>query len=105
MSPDPAEASTGRWVEALVQKMRSACLYQANHTRSPTFPIVIIFRKLLVSWLAWLRVSTSPMPDFHSLEAGVWPENAIRNNGPDHLVIERMKLRELAEGWPCYRYG
>lgn len=44
------------------------------------------------------------MPDFHSLEPGVWPANAIRNNGPDHLVLERLKLRELAEGWPCYRY-
>ncbi|KAI7186739.1 hypothetical protein KC363_g6400 [Hortaea werneckii] len=43
------------------------------------------------------------MPDLHSLEEGTWPEKAIRNNGPDHLVIERLKLRELAEGWPCYR--
>lgn len=43
------------------------------------------------------------MPDLHSLPAGTWPENAIRNNGPDDLVLERLKLRELAEGWPCYR--
>ncbi|RFU80172.1 pathogenesis associated pep2 [Trichoderma arundinaceum] len=27
----------------------------------------------------------------------------MRNNGPDNLVLERAKLRELAEGWPCYR--
>ncbi|KAJ5653052.1 hypothetical protein N7490_000055 [Penicillium lividum] len=43
------------------------------------------------------------MPDLHSLPEGWWPEHAIRNNGPDVLVLERMKLRELAEGWPCYR--
>jgi hypothetical protein len=44
------------------------------------------------------------MPDLHSLPAGSWPEKAIRNNGPDNLALERYKLRELAEGWPCYRY-
>lgn len=44
------------------------------------------------------------MPDLHSLPAGTWPAHAIRNNGPDNLVLERAKLRELAEGWPCYRY-
>ncbi|KAF3014449.1 hypothetical protein E8E14_008790 [Neopestalotiopsis sp. 37M] len=43
------------------------------------------------------------MADLHSLPAGTWPSTAIRNNGPDHLVLERAKLRELAEGWPCYR--
>lgn len=43
------------------------------------------------------------MPDLHSLPAGSWPNEAIRNNGPDHLALERYKLRELAEGWPCYR--
>jgi hypothetical protein len=44
------------------------------------------------------------MPDLHSLPKGTWPENAIRNNGPDNLALERYKIRELAEGWPCYRY-
>jgi hypothetical protein len=44
------------------------------------------------------------MPDLHSLPAGSRPEKAIRNNGPTELVTERLKLRELAEGWPCYRY-
>ncbi|KAM0554868.1 hypothetical protein ACHAPJ_006603 [Fusarium lateritium] len=43
------------------------------------------------------------MPDLHSLPTGSRPDAAIRNNGPDHLVIERAKLRELAEGWPSYR--
>ena len=43
------------------------------------------------------------MPDLHTLSEGTRPENAIRNNGPDNLVLERAKLRELAEGWPCYR--
>ncbi|KAI0552337.1 hypothetical protein F4679DRAFT_86873 [Xylaria curta] len=43
------------------------------------------------------------MVDLHSLPEGTYPSHAIRNNGPDHLVIERLKLRELAEGWPCYR--
>ncbi|KAJ5667367.1 hypothetical protein N7507_003231 [Penicillium longicatenatum] len=43
------------------------------------------------------------MPDLHSLPDGWWPEHAIRNNGPENLLLERMKLRELAEGWPCYR--
>jgi hypothetical protein len=43
------------------------------------------------------------MPDLHSLPAGTRPTNAVRNNGPDKLVLERAKLRELAEGWPCYR--
>lgn len=38
------------------------------------------------------------MPDLHSLPDGRWPKQAIRNNGPDELVPERMKLRELAEG-------
>lgn len=44
------------------------------------------------------------MVDLHSLPAGSRPENAIRNNGPDDLALERYKLRELAEGWPAYRY-
>ncbi|KAH8799977.1 hypothetical protein F5882DRAFT_394244 [Hyaloscypha sp. PMI_1271] len=43
------------------------------------------------------------MSDLHSLPSGSRPEKAIRNNGPDNLVLERYKLRELAEGWPCYR--
>ncbi|KAJ5215658.1 uncharacterized protein N7498_002065 [Penicillium cinerascens] len=43
------------------------------------------------------------MPELHSLPAGTRPDHAIRNNGPDSLVLERAKLRELAEGWPCYR--
>ncbi|GFF55617.1 uncharacterized protein ATEG_07673.1 [Aspergillus udagawae] len=43
------------------------------------------------------------MPDLHTLPAGSRPEHAIRNNGPSHLALERYKLRELAEGWPCYR--
>ncbi|EKG14434.1 hypothetical protein MPH_08423 [Macrophomina phaseolina MS6] len=43
------------------------------------------------------------MANLHSLPEGSWPGSAIRNNGPDHLVLERFKLRELAEGWPCYR--
>ncbi|EXJ75951.1 pep2-like protein [Cladophialophora psammophila CBS 110553] len=43
------------------------------------------------------------MVDLHSLPAGSRPEHAIRNNGPDNLVLERYKLRELAEGWPLYR--
>lgn len=43
------------------------------------------------------------MVDLHSLPEGSRPRRAIRNNGPDHLVIERLKLRELAEGWPSYR--
>lgn len=44
------------------------------------------------------------MPDLHSLPAGSRPDKAIRNNGPDNLALERFKLRELAEGWPMYRY-
>ncbi|CAG9984819.1 unnamed protein product [Clonostachys byssicola] len=43
------------------------------------------------------------MPDLHTLPEGTRPIDAVRNNGPDNLVIERLKLRELAEGWPCYR--
>ncbi|KAJ7046446.1 hypothetical protein C8F04DRAFT_1064297 [Mycena alexandri] len=43
------------------------------------------------------------MPDLHSLPAGTRPTNAIRNNGPNELALERFKLRELAEGWPVYR--
>jgi hypothetical protein len=43
------------------------------------------------------------MLDLHSLPSGSRPATAIRNNGPDHLVSERLKLRELAEGWPLYR--
>ncbi|KAH8664489.1 hypothetical protein BX600DRAFT_413674 [Xylariales sp. PMI_506] len=44
------------------------------------------------------------MPDLHSLPAGWRPnDKVIRNNGPDHLALERYKLREIAEGWPCYR--
>ncbi|KAF7325961.1 SnoaL-like domain-containing protein [Mycena kentingensis (nom. inval.)] len=43
------------------------------------------------------------MPDLHSLPAGTRPTNAVRNNGPDDLALQRFKLRELAEGWPMYR--
>jgi len=43
------------------------------------------------------------MPDLHTLHAGSRPETAIRNNGPAELVIERIKLRELVEGWPLYQ--
>ncbi|PYH88655.1 pathogenesis associated protein Pep2, partial [Aspergillus ellipticus CBS 707.79] len=31
------------------------------------------------------------------------PLHATRNNGPPSLALERYLLRELAEGWPCYR--
>lgn len=41
--------------------------------------------------------------DMHSLPAGWRPSQAVRNNGPDNLALERYKLRELAEGWPMYR--
>ncbi|KAF8194352.1 hypothetical protein K438DRAFT_1827830 [Mycena galopus ATCC 62051] len=43
------------------------------------------------------------LPALHSLPAGTRPTNAVRNNGPNELVLERFKLRELAEGWPMYR--
>lgn len=43
------------------------------------------------------------MPDLHTLPTGWRPEEAIRNNGPNDLALERWKLRELAEGWPMYR--
>ncbi|KAH8812450.1 hypothetical protein F5884DRAFT_310112 [Xylogone sp. PMI_703] len=43
------------------------------------------------------------MVDLHSLPEGSRPNNAVRNNGPENLALERYKLRELAEGWPCYR--
>ncbi|KAG9664940.1 hypothetical protein KCU64_g323, partial [Aureobasidium melanogenum] len=43
------------------------------------------------------------MVDLHSLPENSRPTTAFRNNGPDHLAMERYKLRELAEGWPCYR--
>lgn len=46
------------------------------------------------------------MPDLHSLPDNWRPDsNVLRNNGPDNLALERYKLRELAEGWPCYRYA
>ena len=45
------------------------------------------------------------MPNIHSLPAGSRPDKAVRNNGPDNLVLERSRLRELAEGWPMYRYS
>lgn len=45
------------------------------------------------------------MPDLHTLPEGSRPDNAFRNNGPNDLAFERYKLRELAEGWPCYRYA
>ncbi|KAF5986339.1 pep2 [Fusarium coicis] len=38
-----------------------------------------------------------------SLPEASCPVHAVRNNGPDELALERYKLRELAEGWPCYR--
>lgn len=43
------------------------------------------------------------MSDLHILPEGSRPDVAIRNNGPDHLALERYKIRELAEGWPLYR--
>jgi SnoaL-like domain len=43
------------------------------------------------------------MRDLHSLPAGSRPDDAVRNNGPHELAVERYMLRELAEGWPCYR--
>lgn len=44
------------------------------------------------------------MPNLHTLPIGSRPSHAIRNNGPNNLALERYKLRELAEGWPAYRY-
>lgn len=44
------------------------------------------------------------MPNLHTLPTGSRPSHAIRNNGPNNLALERYKLRELAEGWPAYRY-
>ena len=49
------------------------------------------------------RKGKEDMADIHSLPHGSRPESAIRNNGSDELALERFKLRELAEGWPCYR--
>lgn len=43
------------------------------------------------------------LPNLHSLPAGSRPDDAVRNNGPHDLALERFKLRELAEGWPAYR--
>jgi hypothetical protein len=43
------------------------------------------------------------MPDLHTLPAGWRSEEAVCNNGPNDLALERWKLRELAEGWPMYR--
>jgi hypothetical protein len=43
--------------------------------------------------------------DLHSLPEGWQSVDAVRNNGPDTLALERYKLRELAEGWPMYRYS
>ncbi len=43
------------------------------------------------------------MIDRHTLPKGSRPDQAIRNNGPDNLALQRFKLRELAEGWPMYR--
>ncbi|KAK0203151.1 hypothetical protein DFS33DRAFT_963805 [Desarmillaria ectypa] len=42
------------------------------------------------------------MPYLHSLPAGTCPDHAICYNGPDDLVLEGFKLRELAEVWPMY---
>ena len=50
-----------------------------------------------------LSITLHVMPDLHTLPEGSRPGKAIRNNGPDHLALERYKLRELAEGWPLYR--
>ncbi|KIW15439.1 hypothetical protein PV08_05485 [Exophiala spinifera] len=41
--------------------------------------------------------------DLHSLPVGSRPENVVRNSGPDSHLLERYRLRELAEGWPMYR--
>lgn len=43
------------------------------------------------------------VPDLHTLPPGSRPNDAVRNNGPNSLALERFKLRELAEGWPAYR--
>lgn len=45
------------------------------------------------------------MVDLHTLPKGSYPSHAVRNNGPESLLLERCKLRELAEGWPMYRYA
>jgi hypothetical protein len=37
------------------------------------------------------------MRDLHTLPEGCWPTKAVRNNGSNDLVLERFKLRELAE--------
>ena len=41
--------------------------------------------------------------DRHTLPNGSRPIEAVRNNGPDDLALQRWKLREMAEGWPMYR--
>ena len=43
------------------------------------------------------------MVDLHTLPADSRPVRVVRNNGPENLILERFKLRELAEGWPMYR--
>ncbi|KAF4434804.1 pep2-like protein [Fusarium austroafricanum] len=43
------------------------------------------------------------MAESASLPKASRPAQAIRNNGSNELAMERYKLRELAEGWPCYR--
>ncbi|KAI9740256.1 MAG: hypothetical protein M1834_004834 [Cirrosporium novae-zelandiae] len=33
----------------------------------------------------------------------LWPAKASRNNGTDAEALERFKIREICEGWGCYR--
>lgn len=60
--------------------------------------------RALQSYLPISIPDSTMSTDLHSLPAGSRPDSAIRNNGPSDLLLERLKLRELAEGWPCYRY-
>jgi hypothetical protein len=47
--------------------------------------------------------SSAEMRDLHLLLAGSRPDDAVRNSWTYELAVERCMLRELAEGWPCYR--
>lgn len=80
------------------------------HTRNCQFDFASQNSLYRIFWWHFLRTfdqnpaAVPNMPDLHSLPDGWLPgSDLLRSNGPDHLVLERFKLRELAEGWPCYR--
>lgn len=101
----PKVLSRSKPSQSYSNRYRSRGCGESNLTQAYNLPLLSCVSVFKVNAVKSVMLDTESfmMPDLHSNPAGSRPDHAARNNGPDHLALERFKIRELAEGWPCYR--